>query len=343
MPWGAAAAAVASVAGSAITASGAKGSAKDLAKAQAKASNAQEKTDTAALRAQAPYQNAGTGAVNSLSYLLGVKPTVTDTSTLIPNNVYNALNGFRAKSPNVGDLGSSGILKLLSQFASATPEKFAQMVKQYGVTGATYEDFKNAQALVNSGGGAGGVDGSSSAFANVNKDLGDFGSLSKSFSMDDYQEDPGYKFRLSEGQKALDRSASARGGLFSGAAGKALTNFNQESASQEYGKAYDRYNTNQTNLFNRLSGLAGTGQTAANNASNINVNAGNAASSAIAGQGNAIASGNAAANNAWSTGLSSIGNSFAGGGFSSLLGSGGSSGYGINSSTGLPTSGIWGQ
>jgi hypothetical protein len=52
--------------------------------------------------------------------------------------------------------------------------------------------------------------------------------------------DPGYAFRMSEGQKALEASAAARGGLFSGATGKALTDYSQNLASQEYDKAWNR-------------------------------------------------------------------------------------------------------
>jgi len=48
------------------------------------------------------------------------------------------------------------------------------------------------------------------------------------FTMDKFQADPGYAFRLSEGQKALERSAAARGGLLSGGTGKALQRFGQE-------------------------------------------------------------------------------------------------------------------
>lgn len=47
---------------------------------------------------------------------------------------------------------------------------------------------------------------------------------------------PGYGFRIEEGTKALDRSAAARGGLFSGAQGKAVTRFGQNIASDEYGR-----------------------------------------------------------------------------------------------------------
>lgn len=56
-----------------------------------------------------------------------------------------------------------------------------------------------------------------------------------------FQADPGYAFRLSEGLKALERSAAARGGLMSGGTGKALTRYGQDLASQEYGNAFQRF------------------------------------------------------------------------------------------------------
>jgi hypothetical protein len=60
------------------------------------------------------------------------------------------------------------------------------------------------------------------------------------FRAEDLQTDPGYGFRLSEGLKALERSAAARGGLLSGGTGKALTRYGQEAASQEFGNAFAR-------------------------------------------------------------------------------------------------------
>jgi hypothetical protein len=56
----------------------------------------------------------------------------------------------------------------------------------------------------------------------------------------DVTQDPGYQFRLQEGQKALEQSAAAKGGFFSGQTGKDLMKFGQGLASQEYGSAYDR-------------------------------------------------------------------------------------------------------
>jgi hypothetical protein len=56
-----------------------------------------------------------------------------------------------------------------------------------------------------------------------------------------WQTDPGYLFRLGEGQKLLENSAAARGGLLSGQTGKALQQYGQNFASNEFGNIYDRY------------------------------------------------------------------------------------------------------
>jgi hypothetical protein len=109
--------------------------------------------------------------------------------------------------------------------------------------------------------------------------------------------DPSYGFRLSEGQKALDRQAAARGGLISGGALKAAQRYGQDFASTEFGNAY-----------NRLAGLAGVGQTSTNNIGNaagtFGVNAGN---NMMAGA-NARASGYVGGANALTGGLSNAAN-----------------------------------
>lgn len=84
------------------------------------------------------------------------------------------------------------------------------------------------------------------------------------FGMDQFQQDPGYAFRLSEGQKALDRSAAARAGLQSGAALKAAARFGQDYGSQEYQNAFNRYQTERQARLGPLQSLAGVGQTSAN-------------------------------------------------------------------------------
>jgi hypothetical protein len=91
----------------------------------------------------------------------------------------------------------------------------------------------------------------------------DYGKYGRDFSMSDFQVDPGYAFRLSEGQQAIDRSAAARGGTQSGAALKAATRYGQDMGSQEYGNAYNRYQTNRSNQLAPLGSLMTSGQNAA--------------------------------------------------------------------------------
>ena len=92
----------------------------------------------------------------------------------------------------------------------------------------------------------------------------DFGKYARDFGMSDFQADPGYGFRLSEGMKALERSAAARGGLLSGATLKGITRFGQDTASGEYMNAFNRYQTNRSNQLNPLQSLMGSGQTSTN-------------------------------------------------------------------------------
>ena len=80
------------------------------------------------------------------------------------------------------------------------------------------------------------------------------------FSMDQFQQDPGYAFRMREGLKALDRTAAARGGLLGGNQLRGVTQFGQDLASQEYGNAFNRYQAERAARLNPLQSLAGMGQ-----------------------------------------------------------------------------------
>jgi hypothetical protein len=130
----------------------------------------------------------------------------------------------------------------------------------------------------------------------------DFGKYSKDFSMADFQADPGYAFRMSEGLKGLDRTAAARGGLISGGALKAATRYGGDLASQEYNNAFNRYQTNRSNQLQPLQSLAGqaltssntvgqAGQTMANNMGENYMGAANARASGYMGAANAASGG----------------------------------------------------
>lgn len=86
--------------------------------------------------------------------------------------------------------------------------------------------------------------------------------------------DPSYQFRFNQGQNALENSAAAHGGLLSGNAGKALTDYGQNAASQEY-----------ANQFARWMQQLGIGQNASNNMTNLSVGRGNALNNAYTAMG----------------------------------------------------------
>lgn len=123
------------------------------------------------------------------------------------------------------------------------------------------------------------------------------------FGPQQFQADPGYAFRLSEGQQALDRSAAARGGLISGGALKAATRYGQDMGSQEYTNAFNRYQAERQARLGPLQALTGMSQTTANTLGNAGQNMATNVGEAYAGGANARASGYIGGANAVSGGL----------------------------------------
>ena len=105
---------------------------------------------------------------------------------------------------------------------------------------------------------------------------------------------PSYSFRLTEGLKALDKTAAARGRLVSGDQLKAAEGYGQDLASTEY-----------DNYVNRLASLAGVGQTATNTTVQAGLNYGSQAGQALENAGAARASGYMGSANALSSGIQS--------------------------------------
>jgi hypothetical protein len=157
------------------------------------------------------------------------------------------------------------------------------------------------------------------------------------FGLDQFQQDPGYAFRLSEGQKQLERNAAARGGLISGGALKAAQRYGQEMGSQEYMNAFNRYQTERAARLNPLQSLTGMSQTTANTlgaaGQNMASNVGAAYMNQGVNQGNALMSGVNARTSSYGDIAKlygqtnpNFGNLFGGGGG----GGGGAAGYNIS-------------
>lgn len=158
-----------------------------------------------------------------------------------------------------GLFGSDAADNAADQSAAAAAASVAEQRRQYDQTRADQAPYLAAGTGAVNRLGAGVMAG------------GEFGAATPFNFQYDQNADPGTAFRMSEGVKALDRSAASRGGLLSGATLKGLQRYGQDLGSQEFQNAFNRYttgfnaNTGERNaLFNRLSGVAGTGQTATN-------------------------------------------------------------------------------
>jgi hypothetical protein len=151
------------------------------------------------------------------------------------------------------------------------------------------------------------------------------GRFTKNYERGEFEVDPGYQFRLQQGEDGINRGAAARGGWNSGATLKALARYNSDLGSQEYGAWDQRQNTREAQFNanrdfhrNNLATLANVGQTSTTATSNAGANAyGNIANAgqanaqyrgnAAIGAGNARASGYLAQGQAWANAANAIG------------------------------------
>ena len=144
--------------------------------------------------------------------------------------------------------------------------------------------------------------------------LSDIGSmkpyLTQQYTPEDFAQgiDPGYQFRLQQGQEATNRMANMGGGLISGNALKGQEDYTQGLASQEYGNAFNRFQTQRSNIYNTLASIAGLGQTSLGQTTAAGTTAAGNIGANIANAGAAQAGGIVGSANAISGGLQSFGN-----------------------------------
>jgi hypothetical protein len=194
----------------------------------------------------------------------------------------------------------------------------------------------------------------------------------------DLRADPGYLFRVEQGQKALERSAAGKGLLLSGGQLKDLTRFGQGQGAQEYAAAYQRgyqlnadlygrgyqqnadlygrnlqaYQTDYNTLmglrkerYGEFAGIAGAGQGAVNTLSSLGAKTAEQLNENTIGAGNAQAAGAIGSANAVNAGLSSVGQ--AGNSYlqyqllSSLMNRNGNAGYNAGGPSTLNTTVPW--
>lgn len=240
----------------------------------------------------APWRTVGGNALNALAYRLGIPgytssrgaPDVPEAFDL--GNSYQQLRGellpsFTRRTEVFGTGGDNGTQYTDTIDESGLAQAIAQRLAQQ----------RSQRPPAVSGPVAGEAPGAG------------YGSLMRDFSMADYQADPGYQFRLDQGEKAINRNALARGRYNSGSVLRALQDFNSGLASQEYGNAFNRFNTQQGNQFNRLASIAGVGQTATQSTNSDRMATGNTIAGNQIGAGNAAAAGQVGSINAITGGI----------------------------------------
>lgn len=244
-----------------------------------------------------PYINAGGGALNNLSYLLGINPT--NSTSMVPGAQPLNLNPSNPQTPQtnaampVSRLGSAPSLTGTAQGSSVSP------------TGSPSMPIGVPRATAVAGIQGGGINQASGAGQAGQPASGGFGSLLQRyapFQAPDgltMQNDPGYQERLKLGTDAIQRSAAARGGILTGGTARDLMQFGQDYGSNEYNNVYNRalqsYGTNygvqnndSNNIYNRLLGLSNSGQNAANSLGSFGQQSANNVTSNLLGTGQQI-------------------------------------------------------
>lgn len=129
---------------------------------------------------------------------------------------------------------------------------------------------------------------------------------------------PGYQFAQQQGLSQVANAEAPNVGALSGPALKALTNFSSGTAAQYYNDYFNQANTvfnqgqtQQNNIFSRLSGIAGLGQNAASNVGTSGTALGTGAAQSTAASGAASAAGTVGAANAVSGAAGGASNGYA--------------------------------
>jgi hypothetical protein len=193
-----------------------------------------------------------------------------------------------------GLIGASGAKKAAETQAAATREAIAQQRQMFDIQNEQLRPYRETGYSA----------------------LSDIASmkpyLTKQFGQEDFQAgiDPSYNFRLQQGNLATTNLANRSGGLIGGNALQGLTDYGQGAASQEFQNAFNRFQGQRTNIYNTLAGIAGIGQNAQQQTTNLAKDVTGNIGQATIGIGNAYAGGQIGAANALSGGFQGAGDAY---------------------------------
>jgi hypothetical protein len=245
MTWGAVGSTAVSVVGGSLLGGGSKKAERAAKDAAARAQFSQDQARRMAAESLSPYTDLGRNASSKLAEMLGIadpegyadRPELADFEAQLRDEHFRKYGTDYGRNSNVA--GES----------IAAKWRYDRALEEWEKGKAAYEK-------------ANPVDKSKAT-------------LLKNFTNEDFVKDPGYEFRMAEGEKGINRALAARGGFNSGAALKALDRYNQDYASNEFTNAYNRDAANKARTFSFLSGSAGQGLQAAGAGIGANTNAAN--------------------------------------------------------------------
>lgn len=222
-----------------------------------------------AMRSTRPYADAGARGLSRLNYLMGTdtglgpQPTAPKapkppkyskdpaTAAAQKKQYQQAMKAYdKAKAK----FDTDSAAWQAASTAQANDPNFGSLMRPYDdrfedrideVAGRKYEDTKGfGQRILDT------------AAEKYNDKYADeiLGTARDKFELDDFEADPGYEFRRSEGGRGIEQGAAARGSLLSGASLKELTRFNQDTASDEFDRAYGRWGDQRNTKLGALTG-----------------------------------------------------------------------------------------
>lgn len=339
--WVAGAVVVGGLASSAMSASAAGSAADAQANAAANAQGISQQQYQDTVNRNAPFTQSGYGALSALDWGLGIGPQTADGQPVggtgqMPNGI-DPSSGYRIGAGGGISQGIPGGSGSLSGSQTGRTPRY-----QMGGNGTVLSTGDNGFSLagpnmtgsqgmgpvggsglpINTGGSAGAPGGGQTG------GLG-YGSLTKAFDTSDWQKlSPAYNFQLRQGQQGVMNADAAGAGALSGSAQKDLIDYNQSAANTSFNNAFNQYQTQQGNIFSRLSGIAQMGQSSANNTGQQGTALAGQAAQSATNIGTAQAGGMVGAANAWSGGINNAMpwlSSYGGGGKSG----GNSGGFGL--------------
>ncbi|HEX8106704.1 MAG TPA: hypothetical protein VF516_03200 [Kofleriaceae bacterium] len=241
----------------------------------------------------APYRGAGNVALADILYGFGQGPNPSAGGAPYTGTVPTGADQFKYISdPSYRQAFDSLNEAHTKQYgiaipASADPSMVAQQVQAYGYNPNTVTAAPGAGAVQTGSNDIGGLFTHQFNAADLNSNLA-----------------PNYQFTLDQGLGATRNAANLQTGLVSGNALKGIADYTVNKAGDAYQNAFNNFTTNQNNIFNRLSTVAGFGSGANQVTANAGTTtAGNVGSAQLAG-GAAQAAGDIGSANALAGGIS---------------------------------------